>query len=97
MDKEIVCGVLKSFDKIGEDDDYERSVLRQQPSRLQDNERIFGSNDARVDVVLMNLTTYKICRNSQKKESIVSSLLAALRSREFGAFIHTFFITHVNI
>ncbi|KAK9666570.1 hypothetical protein RND81_14G194700 [Saponaria officinalis] len=52
-DCEVVNGVLKAFDKIGEDEN-EKTVLRQQLSAFQAKEGIFGSREVMVDAVIMN-------------------------------------------
>ncbi|KAK9698531.1 hypothetical protein RND81_08G111000 [Saponaria officinalis] len=49
----VVNGVLKAFDKIGEDKN-EKTVLCQQLSAFQAKKGIFGSREAMVDAVIMN-------------------------------------------
>ncbi|XP_074299373.1 uncharacterized protein LOC141630454 [Silene latifolia] len=52
-DREVVSGVLKAFDKIGEDA-AEKTLLRQQLSAFQSKEGIFGTREAIADAIIMN-------------------------------------------
>lgn len=52
-DREVVQGVLKAFDKIGEDEE-ERRVLRHQLASFQGKEGMFGSLAAKIDAVTMS-------------------------------------------
>ncbi|WOH11921.1 hypothetical protein DCAR_0831417 [Daucus carota subsp. sativus] len=52
-DLEVVQGVLKAFDKIGEDGE-ERRILRQQLAKFQGKEGMFGTLAAKVDAVTMS-------------------------------------------
>uniref|UniRef100_A0A803N8L1 HAT C-terminal dimerisation domain-containing protein n=1 Tax=Chenopodium quinoa TaxID=63459 RepID=A0A803N8L1_CHEQI len=52
-DREVVQGVIKAFDKIGEDEE-ERRVLRQQLATFQAKGGIFGTLSAKVDAVTMS-------------------------------------------
>ncbi|XP_074304319.1 uncharacterized protein LOC141639034 [Silene latifolia] len=52
-DREVVNGVLKAFDKIGEDA-AEKTLLRQQLSAFQSREGIFGTREAIADAIIMN-------------------------------------------
>lgn len=56
-DKEVVEGVLKAFDKIGEDEE-ERRVLRLQLAKFQGKEGIFGTLAAKIDAVTMSPTSW---------------------------------------
>ncbi|KAL8156125.1 hypothetical protein AgCh_001281 [Apium graveolens] len=52
-DREVVQGVLKAFDKIGEDEE-ERRVLRHQLASFQGKEGMFRSLAAKIDAVTMS-------------------------------------------
>lgn len=52
-DREVVQGVLRAFDKIGEDEE-ERRVLRHQLASFQGKEGMFGSLAAKIDAVTMS-------------------------------------------
>lgn len=53
FDKEVVDGVLKAFDKIGESEE-EKRMLREQLAKFQAKEGIFGSLAAKIDAVTMS-------------------------------------------
>ncbi|XP_063935480.1 uncharacterized protein LOC135147056 [Daucus carota subsp. sativus] len=52
-DREVVNGVLRAFDKVGEDEE-ERRVFRMQLAKFQAKEGIFGTLAARIDAVTMS-------------------------------------------
>ena len=53
QDLEVVKGVMSAFERIGEDA-RERKLLREQLSRFQAKEGIFGTPAARIDAVSMS-------------------------------------------
>ena len=53
QDREVVAGVLKFFDKIGEDEN-EKAELRRQLATFQNKLGIFGTSAAKVDASMMS-------------------------------------------
>ncbi|KAL2902397.1 UDP-N-acetylmuramyl-tripeptide synthetase [Bienertia sinuspersici] len=52
FDREVIDRVLKTFDKLGENEE-EKRMLRQQLAKFQAKEGFFGSLAAKFDVVTM--------------------------------------------
>ncbi|KAK8697750.1 hypothetical protein V6N13_113888 [Hibiscus sabdariffa] len=53
QDREVVAGVLKAFDRIGEDEN-EKAELRKQLAKFQNKQGMFGTSHARIDATTMS-------------------------------------------
>ncbi|KAL4346287.1 hypothetical protein GQ457_17G013580 [Hibiscus cannabinus] len=53
QDREVVAGVLKAFDRIGEDEN-EKDELRKQLAKFQNKQGMFGTTHARIDATTMS-------------------------------------------
>ncbi|KAL4383112.1 hypothetical protein GQ457_15G019790 [Hibiscus cannabinus] len=53
QDREVVAGVLKAFDRIGEDENG-KADLRKQLAKFHNNQGIFGTTHARIDATTMS-------------------------------------------
>ncbi|KAK8712895.1 hypothetical protein V6N13_148123 [Hibiscus sabdariffa] len=55
QDREVVVGVLKAFDRIGEDENENEKVeLRKHLAKFQNKQRMFGTAHARIDAITMS-------------------------------------------
>ncbi|KAK8691011.1 hypothetical protein V6N13_074532 [Hibiscus sabdariffa] len=53
QDREVVVGVLRAFDRIGEDEN-EKAELRKQLAKFRNKQGMFGTTHARIDATTMS-------------------------------------------
>ncbi|KAK9006658.1 hypothetical protein V6N11_018992 [Hibiscus sabdariffa] len=67
QDREVVAGVLKAFDRIGEDEN-EKAELRKQLAKFQNKQGLFGTAHARIDATTMTPISWWSTYGSENPE-----------------------------